>query len=1493
MRAKYTYVKKTLLILAGILGSVLLALGVALAALAHPRVQTKVLGWVTEEVSRMLGAEAHVEHIAFRLPARLSVSGVYVEDLQQDTLLYVDQLHARLSVRSLIHREIRFREINLSTVRAYAHRTEDGEYNYQFLVDALSRNDKPIQLDALLSAERVVLDDIRGHYDDHEVELAHAEIGLRCLSKDSVDAQIGTLRAAYWRTDKPSERLCVEDLAVHLIANDTIVAMPQLMVVLPHSELDISGLNVASPRGALRDPAAYASDIHATLHITRANIRPRDLAVVLPPLGKVDQSFAFSADVHGTLDSLYAHNLSFFYDARRVVQGDVLVLGMPERDSMYVRASCNDLFVNAGLIQDFLSDMNDAPFVLPQEVRRLGDVHYRGLLSGRLGDLTLHGAFSTAIGAITTDGRLLSDSAFANLDFSGKVATRRFQLGTMLGNNDLGALTLSVETDGHLREGKGVHGTVHGHVSEFSFRGYKYHDLCLNGRFGPHNFEGDASIEDDNVDFRFAGLADFTRGQENMNFDIMLRHLRPGPLHLSDKYHDAEVAFNAYVNLEGLDPDHMSGYFVIDSLLLCNGQDTTMMKQFKLVAEHEDVAANDCHKSLKVTSDYLTARFSGHYSYRTFLTSLVKQAISYLPGIFPADYRRKVLATPTNNDFNFYIYGRELRELQRVLDLPVRVSDYPVIKGFIDDSRSMWGLQAYVPYFFTGAQRLDNITFSFDNADAMANLGLRVQLASQDVTLRAAALHDTLSVDVGLRSPDMVNGDLHMMSRFSQYAGMPLIDTEIRPSMLSYGDSIYTINAGRISYCAADTLLAVDNFRVGGASQFVEASGVASPRSTDSLFVQLGHIDAGYIISFLLPDNVLTVQGDLSGWAKLYGLFSQPVFSADVSLQGAGLNGAILGDVTANVALEEGTNHILIDGMVQQPDGEGLVATVGGLVKPEEHRWQIDVLPEAITLAFINHWTAGIIDDISGHASGRVSIFGHLDSTWVSAAVYAEDAALTIPYTGCRYHFSDSAFLDSTSIRFPNMTLYDEENHPIDLNGAINHQLFQTFGFDIDVTPHHAMAFNLPSQKGEMLAGKVYADGHVMVRGDDKLVRLMANAKTVGPSWFQFNISTASNASENNFITFVDHHTVKIRAKEDELADLLPKGRKLIEHPKTDFQMSLNVEGTPDLLFRLVLNDRTGDMIQARGEGGLSIGYVDRTGDISLVGTYTLIGGSLGFTVGNVIRRDFTIAEGSQLVWSGKPENPVLDVTAKYHVVASLRDLFGEEISTLTTSRTSIPINTCLTLRGTLDDASIKFGLELPSSEDVIEAQVRSVINTDEMLMRQVVYLLVFGRFFTPDYMRRTGTAGLNEVYSLLSSTVTGQINSWLGKLTDVFSMGINIRTEGEGAGSSQEYEAQFTLQPVNRLIINGNIGYRYNDVSNRPIFGDVDVEYLLTSNGKLRAKAYTHTVDKYSLRQASTIQGVGFVFKHDFNWPERKRKPSVDSIPANSPSDANQPEGR
>ena len=51
------------------------------------------------------------------------------------------------------------------------------------------------------------------------------------------------------------------------------------------------------------------------------------------------------------------------------------------------------------------------------------------------------------------------------------------------------------------------------------------------------------------------------------------------------------------------------------------------------------------------------------------------------------------------------------------------------------------------------------------------------------------------------------------------------------------------------------------------------------------------------------------------------------------------------------------------------------------------------------------------------------------------------------------------------------------------------------------------------------------------------------------------------------------------------------------------------------------------------------------------------------------------------------------------------------------------------------------------------------------------------------------------------------------------------------------------------------------------------DLTGMLTEDGQWRLKGYTHTVDKYSLRQASTIQGFGLMWKKDFNWPSLKKK--------------------
>ena len=178
---------------------------------------------------------------------------------------------------------------------------------------------------------------------------------------------------------------------------------------------------------------------------------------------------------------------------------------------------------------------------------------------------------------------------------------------------------------------------------------------------------------------------------------------------------------------------------------------------------------------------------------------------------------------------------------------------------------------------------------------------------------------------------------------------------------------------------------------------------------------------------------------------------------------------------------------------------------------------------------------------------------------------------------------------------------------------------------------------------------------------------------------------------------------------------------------------------------------------------------------------------------------------------------------------------------------------------------------------------------------RQIIYLLALNRFYTPEYMGTGAKQNEQLITSVASSTISAQLSSILGKMTDNLSIVPNVRSN-KGDFSDVEVDVMLSSQLLNnRLLLNGNFGYRDNtyNTSNTNFIGDFDIEYLLNNKGTLRLKAYNHFNDQnYYLRNALTTQGVGIVWKHDFDKFLRKSKkprftvaPAQDSIPRRVPS--------
>ena len=283
-------------------------------------------------------------------------------------------------------------------------------------------------------------------------------------------------------------------------------------------------------------------------------------------------------------------------------------------------------------------------------------------------------------------------------------------------------------------------------------------------------------------------------------------------------------------------------------------------------------------------------------------------------------------------------------------------------------------------------------------------------------------------------------------------------------------------------------------------------------------------------------------------------------------------------------------------------------------------------------------------------------------------------------------------------------------------------------------------------------------------------------------------------------------------------------------------------------------------------------------------GKYTLDKGDYNFTLQDIIIKDFTILKDSFIQFDDDPLDAELGISAVYAVNANLTDLDESFAQDKDMNRTNVPVQAVLNVTGKMTNPEVNFDLNCPTlTQDAIR-KVKSIVNTQDMMNRQIIYLLALSRFYTPEY---TGAQSQNnELTSVASSTISSQLANILGQVSENLSIAPNFRSN-KGDFSDIEVDVALSSQLLNnRLLINGNLGYRDKSLNanGSTFIGDFDIEYLLTKTGNIRLKAYNHYNDQnYYIKSALTTQGVGVMFKHDFNRFFDFLKPKKKSVPSDT----------
>lgn len=939
------------------------------------------------------------------------------------------------------------------------------------------------------------------------------------------------------------------------------------------------------------------------------------------------------------------------------------------------------------------------------------------------------------------------------------------------------------------------------------------------------------------------------------------------------------------IDLQGNNLDNLSGNARFSNLGLENLKNGKVLSLNKL--DLEAGIENSGNRYYAVTSDWFAGEITGNFTPTGCVNSVQNIIARALPTFVPSPHvdRKSV----ERGDFRFVIFRNG--GWIDYLNLPVNLLYEATITGGWNSEDNTVDLKIDAPYIQQGKDKLIQHTalnLSVKDGEGKGNIFSSIPTKKGILNLGIDLNTTPETANVGIHfnpgSNGAFYGDLFISAsekKMLNSAGKEL-NVTIHPSKIYLNQAEWDMSEAQIEY--ADKRIAVTGLSLGHGDQYINIGGVASPSLDDEVRVVLQDIDLNYVFDTLNID-VAQFGGNATGIAVGRGLLSKNMqaYTERLHVNDLSYNNCVLGDGDLKGDFDVTKKRVGIYADIHE-NGR-YAATVDGGIWIGKDSLSFDFAADKVRVGFLQYFMKAFTSHVDGRASGKALLYGTFKDVNMKGRMLADSVAIKVDYSNVTYTGSDSIIIDPGKIMIPRFELHDVYGHKGYLSGILEHDNFHRPEFDFRITEaDKLLLYNTNATINPVWYGKIFGSGTGRIVGNEEYIRLIADMTTEENSEFTFVLDDSKEAINYQFLTFTDRKKsmaesqMEVKLSEpDEIVKAFNRKIEASAGPPTVFAMDIRATITPSAKLTLVMDPVAGDKITARGEGSMNLGYSTESDELRMYGKYTLSEGTYNFSLQDLILKDFIIKDGSSISFNGDPMAAMLNIRGAYRVNTNLTDLDASFATDKDLNRVNVPVDAMLLVTGDLNSPDIKFDIELPTLNSEVEQKVRSIISSDDMMNMQMIYLLALNRFYTPDYSGNSNTGG--EWASVASSTLSSQLQNILGQLTDKVTVAPSLRSDKGDFSDLQVDVALSSRLFNNRLLINGNFGYRDPSTSSTTFIGDFDIEYLLNRSGNFRLKAYNHFNDQnYYLKSALTTQGIGLVWRKDFDTLLPRRKKSEKS---------------
>lgn len=1409
------------------------ALYVILIVLLHlPPVQTFLGSTVATALAQKFGTEVSVGKINLGFFNRIIIDDVRMLDQKGDSMIYASRLSAKVDLLPLKDGKISVSSAQLFGLRANIYRQNaKSDMNIQFMLDSLASKDttqhKPLDLrigsviirHGSIAYNQRDIASAAGVFSPQHIGISNLSAHIALHHLTDKDIHLSIKKIAF--TDKSG--LQVKNLRFKVNADKHQARLSDFQLELPKSHLlleDLIATYRTNEKGKLiSETLQFEGGIKPSL------ITLSDVACFAPILRKWNDALYIDTHFSGTSTSARIHQLHF-----KTQSGSILLKANAKASDwnrkLHWLANIETLKVSDEGMEQIAANLG-SKVKIPKEVLRLGNIYYKGVASGKgKSQIGTKGVLRTDAGNVEIDAHQNGKQLYAKVD------TKGINLGKILDNAKLGIIAAHITA-----QGTKEHLVAKGEIPLFDFNNYRFSNIRLDGSYNKGLIDGLASIADPNINLQVAGK--YSIPKKHYEAQLNLAHLQPTVL-------GVKMADNTYT-----------------------------LNDIRVSAKNEGADSY-----LDLEAPFANIHVKGQYDYGTLvqtMTNMLASKLPTLPGIGKTSNK-------TRNNFSIEAEIASTEILQRMLGVPLDIQQPVVIDGNISDLDRSVNLTAQLPAFsyngsdYSGGALQMNTEGDTLKVDARIKTGAAGSI-SPTLHVKAAAADNTLMASLGYNNHSKslpIHGALNAEAQF--YKNTDNVSTahvDIKPSEIHIGEKPWKVHPADITY--SKNHLEIENFEVSHGDQHVAVNGLATPNKEDSIVAQLKDVDVEYILN-LVNFHSVDFSGKASGKAIVKSIFNDPDAYAKLDIKDFEFEHGPMGILHANVNFNKELSQIDINAVADE--GEEHQTLIDGYVSPKRNYIDLGIEAQGTNMKFMESFCGSFMDDIQARAKGKVNLVGDLSDINLVGDLYAT-GKMHMKQLGTEYSFKNlHAHAIPDDIQLNNDTIFDRNHNMALVSGGIHHKHLTRLSYDLTLKAHNFLGYDTHEFGDNTFYGTVYATGEVGIHGKSGETIIDIDAEPGPGSIFVYNVASPDAISDKSFIHWHDIAP--------ELTDSLKLQQKDADDDidfSSDMRINFLVNATPNLTLKLMMDPQSGDYITLNGNGVLRANWFNK-GSFDMFGNYVVDHGVYKLTIQNVIKKDFEFMPGGTIAFGGNPYNAPLNLQAKYTVN-------GVPLSDLSIGRSfssnNIRVDCLMNITGTPQSPSVDFSMDLPTVNSDAKQMIYSVINSQEEMNQQVLYLLAIGRFYAQtknnqssedaDQQSQTSLA----MQSFLSGTISQQLNTVLSNVvkSNNWNFGANISTGDEGFNNA-EYEGILSGRLLNnRLLFNGQFGYRDNANATQSFIGDFDLRYLIFPNGNLAVRMYNQTNDRYFTRNSLNTQGLGLIMKKDFNgWRDlfgiKKKKKEV-----------------